>query len=84
LQEIPAPLQPVIDLKGIAMDNQLSHAVWHTYNPMQETEALKVSPNQFYRFRSDYPLRREYHSYHVINADAAVASILQNLGFNLQ
>jgi erythronate-4-phosphate dehydrogenase len=82
-QEIPAPLQPVIDLQGIALEKQLSHAVWHTYNPMTETAALKAAPANFYRFRSDYPLRREYSSYRIVNADSSLTGILQLLGFSI-
>jgi erythronate-4-phosphate dehydrogenase len=83
LQEIPAPLQPLIDLNGIALEKQLSHAVWHTYNPMMETASLKTSPGQFYLFRSSYPLRREYPSYRVVNAHYSVTEVLQKLGFSV-
>ena len=83
-QEIPSPHQPIIDLQGIAVERQLSHAVWHTYNPMVESAALKSSPDKFYWFRSNYPLRREYPSHSVVNADSSVTEILQKLGFNVQ
>jgi len=42
--EIPAPQQPIIDLNKVSPEMQLSHAVWHTYNPVTETVALKSSP----------------------------------------
>jgi len=61
----------------------LPTAVWHTYNPMKETEALKSNPEDFYRFRSNYLLRREYVAYTVVNADPKVTEILKMLGFNV-
>lgn len=80
---IPAPEKPIIDLKDIPVETQLAHAVWHTYQPLQETSALKASPQQFYRFRSEYPLRREYHAFMVRHAHPAIAGILQQLGFTV-
>lgn len=82
LQEIDQPENPIIDLKGIEKERQLSHAVWQTYNPMQETDKLKADPEKFYWFRSNYPLRREYHAYRVIHADKTVEPLLRALGFN--
>jgi erythronate-4-phosphate dehydrogenase len=83
-QEIPSPHQPIIELQGIAVERQIAHAVWQTYNPMLESDALKSLPDQFYWFRSNYPLRREYPSYSVVNADSSVTEILQKLGFSVQ
>lgn len=80
-QEIPTPKYPIIDLQGIAPGHQLQHAVWHTYNPMTETTALKLSPEKFYWFRSNYPLRREYPAYRILHADTTVSNILFSLGF---
>jgi erythronate-4-phosphate dehydrogenase len=50
---------------------------------MTETAALKAAPANFYRFRSDYPLRREYSSYRIVNADSSLTGILQLLGFSI-
>jgi erythronate-4-phosphate dehydrogenase len=80
-QEIPAPAEPVIDLRQIAPEQQLRHAVRHTYDPAAETAALKSSPEKFYWFRSNYPLRREYPAYRILHADAAVLNTLLSLGF---
>jgi|AGTN01.2.fsa_nt_gi Phosphoglycerate dehydrogenase and related dehydrogenases len=80
--EIPTPPHRIIDLKIIEAKNQLSHAVWHSYNPMEETAALKLSSGKFYWFRSHYPLRREYHAYYIVNADPSVKDVLQYLGFS--
>ena len=81
--EIPNPLDPVIDLKGILEENQLSHAVCHTYNPIKESILLKLNPDKFYWFRSNYPLRREYHAYSIVNATNSIREILKSLGFNI-
>lgn len=82
-ENIPAPLLPVIDLSKISPATQLSHAVWHTYNPLNETGVLKLSPEKFYWFRSHYPLRREYPAYKVVNAAPPVSERLHQLGFKL-
>lgn len=80
-QSIPSPSQPIIDLSEIEPEHQLHHAVWHTYNPMIETLALKSSPEKFYWFRSNYPLRREYLAYRIIHADTKLLNTLLSLGF---
>ena len=81
--EIPNPLEPVIDLHGVLEKNQLSHSVWHTYNPIKESELLKLNPDKFYWFRSKYPLRREYNAYSIVNATNYTMNILKNLSFNV-
>lgn len=80
-QPIPKPVYPVIDLRDVKPEDQLSHAVWHTYNPMKETVELKSAPENFYQLRSNYPLRREYKAYEVLNADSNAAEILKQFGF---
>lgn len=81
---LTSPENPVIDLKAIEPANQLTHAIWHTYNPMQETKNLQENPNKFYWFRSNYPLRREYYAYEVKNASPEIVPVLKQLGFNVQ
>jgi len=81
--EIPSPAQPVIDLQDVPRDRQLAQAVWHTYHPLTETAALKESPDKFYQFRSNYPLRREYHAYRVVNADLSIREDFIRLGFKV-
>ncbi|MEA4918396.1 4-phosphoerythronate dehydrogenase PdxB [Proteiniphilum sp.] len=80
-QEISSPSNPIINLQGVAPGQQLQQAVWYTYNPAVETAALKSSPEKFYWFRSNYPLRREYPAYQIIHADATVLNTLLSLGF---
>lgn len=79
--EVPPPNEPSIFLDEVEPSRQLEQAVWHTYNPALETEALKAAPGEFYHFRSNYPLRREYPAYRVLGYDASVAPLLTGLGF---
>lgn len=81
-QDIPTPSDRIIDLQEITLGHQLQHAVWHTYNPMKETNALKSSPDKFYWFRSNYPLRREYLAYTLSHANEKISQTLLSLGFN--
>lgn len=81
-QPLLVPEGQIIDLTGISSVNQLTHAVWHSYNPMLESELLKKSPEKFYWFRSNYPLRREYHAFTIINAISPMIDTLNQLGFN--
>ncbi len=83
-QLLPPPLHPIINLQDVEPEKQFAHAVWHTYNPMKETVELKSAPEKFYWFRSNYPLRREYKAYTIVNASPDVSEMLQKLGFNLQ
>ena len=83
LMNIAEPENPIIDLGDIAPEKQLQHAVWHTYNPIAETEDLKREPGKFYWFRSHYPLRREYGAYSVINATKETEEVLKALGFQI-
>ncbi len=82
-QPLPLPKNEIIDLMGVSKKNQLSFAVWHSYNPMRETELLKAAPEKFYWIRSNYPIRREYHAYTIINSHPSVADLLNTLGFNM-
>lgn len=81
---IPEPAQPLIDLQDIPAAAQLPHAVWHSYDPTGETAALKASPESFYRFRSTYPLRREYHAFTVRHAGKQISERLLQLGFKVE
>ncbi|HAR39388.1 MAG TPA: 4-phosphoerythronate dehydrogenase PdxB [Porphyromonadaceae bacterium] len=81
--KVPQPLLQEIDLNEVSPEAQLAHAVWHSYNPMTETTALQSAPEKFYWFRSNYPLRREYHAYRVIHAAPSVKEKLEMLGFEL-
>ena len=57
LSEIPQPPASIIDLQAIPSDEQVTEAVWQTYNPAAETKELKKKPDEFYTFQANYPLR---------------------------
>lgn len=81
LMPIIEPEDNIIDLNDIPLDKQLPYAVWKTYLPTIESDNLKAEADKFTWFRSNYPLRREYHAYKVVNADEDVEKILKELGF---
>ncbi|HUI32856.1 MAG: 4-phosphoerythronate dehydrogenase PdxB [Dysgonamonadaceae bacterium] len=78
---IPEPENKEIDLSRYAVDEQIAHAVLHTYNPLNDSKLLKENPDNFYYFRSHYPLRREYKAYNAINLHEQNQHIMRNLGF---
>lgn len=82
-RSLPEPLNPVIDLQTVPEENQLAHAIWHSYNPLKESELLKLNPRKFYWFRSNYPLRREYRAYTIKNYASGLSDLLHQLGFNV-
>lgn len=84
MEPLPQPENPIIDLANIRKEQQLAHSVLHTYNPLSDSDKLKANPDKFTWFRSNYPLRREYLAYEVINADEDVAKILTKMGFKLK
>lgn len=82
-EEVPLPPQPIIDLEKINPEAQLAHAVWHSYDPVPETNTLRSAHEKFYWFRSNYKLRREYPAYRIINAAPSETMKLKSLGFKL-
>lgn len=83
LMPIVEPEDNVIDLNDIPQDKQLPYAVWKTYLPTIESDNLKAEPDKFTWFRANYPLRREYHAYKVVNADKDVEKVFKALGFGV-
>jgi erythronate-4-phosphate dehydrogenase len=78
----PAPVNPVIDMEQYSeMDNRIHEAILNTYNPLNDFSRLKASPDAFKKLRNEYPLRREYFAYTVINALEDEKVILSDLGF---
>lgn len=77
----PSPVNTVIDLDNYA-ESRIDHAILETYNPMDDYERFKSSPDKFKFLRNEYPLRREYQAYTVINATEEEKNLLTALGFN--
>lgn len=79
----PAPVNPVIDMEQYSgMDDRIHEAILNTYNPLDDFSRLKAFPDTFKKLRNEYPLRREYFAYTVINALEDEKVILSDLGFN--
>ncbi len=80
--KVPEPDNPIIDLSDFKdSDNRIFDAILQTYNPMDDYSCLKAAPSTFKQLRNDYPLRREYFAYKVINVSSAQQDILSKLGF---
>lgn len=76
----PAITDSVIDYNAFS-ETKLEQTILTTYNPLDDNEKLTAHPELFSSLRSNYPLRREYLAYRVINTDADSKKILSNLGF---
>jgi len=82
---VPESANPIIDLsKYQGSANKVFDTVLETYNPMADFVRLKTAPDTFKQLRNEYPLRREYFAYTVINASDQEAAILKSLGFKLK
>jgi erythronate-4-phosphate dehydrogenase len=78
----PAPASPVIDVNRYAKNvDRIYETILDTYNPLDDFALLKASPDTFKGLRNEYPLRREYFAYTVINALEDEKVILSDLGF---
>lgn len=86
LKEIIPPIPPktIIDLNEFTSGERFVNAVLTTYNPMNDYKRLVASPDSFSRLRNEYPLRREYPAYTIVNADEDERRILNELGFKLE
>ena len=78
----PAPVFPDIDL-SLCSDNILASAVLATYDPRNDTAALRAAPGTFEKLRGEYGLRREFNAYTVHHAVSRDIELLQKLGFQV-
>lgn len=81
--EAPQPERPIVDLSTFETSNRIEDAVMWTYDPAYDSESLLKEPAKFSSFRANYPLRREYASYRILNATPDEADILSKIGFIL-
>lgn len=80
----PEPESAVIDLSVYeSSNNRIYDTILETYDPLDDFERLKAAPDTFKRLRNEYPLRREYFAYRVVNSPAEDMDILKKLGFLL-
>jgi erythronate-4-phosphate dehydrogenase len=84
---IPKPIDPEIsiDCKGKLDEEVIREAVFGTYNIAIDDINLRFSPSDFEKFRSDYPLRREFTSYKIDlkNGTKRVQKMLETIGFGI-
>lgn len=84
IKPLDAP-NPKIDLNTfVHSDNRVYDAMLATYNPMDDYARLKADISKFKQLRNEYPLRREYLAYTVVNATAEEKSLLEALGFGIE
>ncbi len=88
-KEIPSPSQELeftLDASGKSRQDLLSEAVFHTYDIMEDSDALRARPELFEKLRGDYPVRREPSAFtlHLRNATPEVAAALSALGFKIE
>ncbi|MDR1808958.1 MAG: 4-phosphoerythronate dehydrogenase [Prevotella sp.] len=78
---VPNAACSVIDMD--ALDGSAHDAILQTYNPLQDYRRLLANPSQFSRLRAQYPLRREYAAYTLLNASKETGTLLTELGFGV-
>ncbi len=88
-KEIPSPVQELeftLDASGKSRQDLLSEAVLHTYDIMEDSDALRARPELFEKLRGDYPVRREPSAFtlHLRNSTPEVAAALSALGFKIE
>jgi erythronate-4-phosphate dehydrogenase len=86
-RELPPPSQPIIDIdgRGRTSEDIMHEAVLHSYDIGADDDALRQSPETFEAQRAHYPVRREFHAFHVSlrRAPAAAGEGLKLLGFHV-
>ena len=79
---VPVPENTFIECPANGTpEEKLLAVVSQSYNIADDTNALRKAPQDFEKLRGNYPLRREFGTFTVINADKESAAILRNLGF---
>ncbi len=74
-----------LDCTGLSTLEAFAYAVKFTYNINRDTELLKGSPEKFEWFRGNYPVRREFGSFHIklSNASDEIRRALIEIGFKV-
>ena len=81
---VPVPENTVIECpEDGSLEEKLLYIVSQSYNIADDTKALKQTPQDFEKLRGNYPLRREFGIFTVVNADSQCAEVLKNLGFKV-
>ena len=75
---------PQIENRQINMENIIiGDALLRTYNPTDDNNRFRANPELFSSLRGNYPLRREYQAYSIINANNEQETLLKDLGFGI-
>ena len=74
VKSLPSPSQPVISVEK----GNMSKAILHAYDIMQDDGRLRENPRAFESLRNNYPLRREYGAYSV---EGYLPDLLMKIGF---
>jgi erythronate-4-phosphate dehydrogenase len=85
-QTVPLPLTSLsfaLDGNNKTPEQVIYEAVVHTYPIIEDSLALKKSPDTFEKQRGNYWIRREFKNYTIIpsNMDASIVQALESLGF---
>ena len=84
-ETVPVPEKTVIECPANgSLEEKLLYVVSQSYNIADDTMRLRNTPQEFEKLRGNYPLRREFGIFTVVNADKLCAEILSKLGFQLQ
>lgn len=84
---IPMPEDPIIEYDGMNKSYQqiITDLVLHTYEIANDSKRLKKAPENFEKFRGEYPLRREFFAYELQlkNVSEEYCRRLRRLGFKI-
>ena len=84
---VPEPDKPDIflDCADNSVEKLICKAIIHTYDVTKEDLSFRSDPLDFEKLRSNYPVRREFHSYNLIlmNGTIHIKEIFENLGFKV-
>lgn len=84
-ETVPVPEKTVIECPANgSLEEKLLYVVSQSYNIADDTNRLRNTPQEFEKLRGNYPLRREFGIFTVVNADKLCAEILSKLGFQLK
>ncbi len=69
---------------GLSQQEQICHALLHTYNITSDHQRFLANPQQFEQLRSHYPVRREYNAFRLPEeySTGEVGNVLRAMGFN--
>lgn len=81
---VPQVFNSCLDYTEFNQEKAFEEIISRTYNPEEDQERLLANPSLFSKLRGEYPLRREYLAYTIVNVPNGQdrAKLLQ-VGFNI-